>query len=151
MAKYYSTKTYTHAEGLSCAFRQWGAESHCRLLHGYAFEIKFEFGSTALDSCNWVVDFGSLKDLKVWLKHMFDHTTCVADNDPYLETFKDLNDKQLIDLRVVQKVGCEGFAEMIYNYSSKVIADTSNNRCWVQSVEVREHSGNSAKICNDTH
>ena len=31
-----ATKTYGHDLGLSVAFRQWRADSHCRYLHGYA-------------------------------------------------------------------------------------------------------------------
>lgn len=31
---YQSTKTYGHDRGFSCAFRQWRADSHCRLIHG---------------------------------------------------------------------------------------------------------------------
>ena len=33
---YRSSKTYGHEIGLSAAFRQWRAQSHCRLIHGYA-------------------------------------------------------------------------------------------------------------------
>ena len=37
------TKTYGHDLGLSCCFRQWGASSHCRFLHGYALSFSFTF------------------------------------------------------------------------------------------------------------
>lgn len=40
---YRSTKTYGHNAGLSCAFRQWKANSHCKYLHGYALSFKFVF------------------------------------------------------------------------------------------------------------
>ena len=33
---YRSTKTYGNERGLSCAFRQWRADSHCNLIHGYS-------------------------------------------------------------------------------------------------------------------
>ena len=44
MAKYYSKKKYGHERGLSAAFRQWSAESHCRFIHGYSLEFEFVFG-----------------------------------------------------------------------------------------------------------
>ena len=82
--RFLSGKTYTHSTGHSCAFRQWRADSHCNLIHGYALQFELQFGSVALDDKNWVVDFGGLKELKEWLKHMFDHTYLVAEDDPEL-------------------------------------------------------------------
>ena len=58
MAVFRSTKTYGHEMGFSCAFRQHRADSHCRLVHGYALAFHFEFEATELDVRNWVVDFG---------------------------------------------------------------------------------------------
>ena len=93
MKRFYSGKTYTHATGHSCAFRQWRADSHCNLIHGYALQFEFTFGGSELDERNWIVDFGGLKPLKEWLKHMFDHTYLVAEDDPELDTFVDLAKK----------------------------------------------------------
>ena len=139
---YYSTKTYDHNEGLSCAFRQWRAkDSHCRWVHGYALAVKFTFGCKELDDRNWVQDFGGLKEIKQWLKHTFDHTLCIAEDDPELETFKGLEDLDLVDLRIMPAVGCEKFAEYIYNHVSKLVDE---DRKWLESVEVREHGANSA-------
>ena len=142
---FYSTKTYDHNEGLSCAFRQWRAtHSHCRLIHGYALAVKFTFGAKKLDDRNWVQDFGGLKDIKKWLKHMFDHTLVVAEDDPELERFRELEKNDIVDLRIIPGVGCEKFAEFIYNYVAKIIKDESQGRVWLDSVEVREHGANSA-------
>jgi 6-pyruvoyltetrahydropterin/6-carboxytetrahydropterin synthase len=139
---YYSTKTYDHNEGLSCAFRQWrAAHSHCRWIHGYALSVKLTFGAHTLDDRNWVQDFGGLKEIKTWLKSMFDHTLCIAEDDPELEKFKELHIKDLCDLRIVPAVGCEKFAELIYDHVSKIV---NNDRIWLDSVAVKEHSGNGA-------
>lgn len=145
-----STKTYTHAQGLSCAFRQWRAESHCRFLHGYALEIKLTFRAEDLNSNYWVVDFGGLKDVKAFLVDMFDHTTVVAHDDPHLETFEELYDKGLIQLRVMTAVGCEAFAGMVFREVDAWLKanqkDGKFTNAVLESAEVREHSGNSA-IC----
>ena len=85
--RYYSGKTYAHNTGHSCAFRQWRADSHCNLIHGYALQFEFLFGGEELDERNWIVDFGGLKPLKEWLKYMFDHTYLLASDDPEFETF----------------------------------------------------------------
>ena len=46
---YQSTKTYGNDRGFSCAFRQWSADSHCNLIHGYALQFEFLFGGEELD------------------------------------------------------------------------------------------------------
>ena len=53
---YISTKTYKHLGPV--AYRQWRADSHCNLIHGYALSFHFEFESEELDARNWVMDFG---------------------------------------------------------------------------------------------
>src|SRR4051812_23270084 len=65
---YGSTKTYAANVGLSAAFRQHPADSHCNQLHGYALEVSACFEADSLDHRNWVIDFGGLKDFKRWLE-----------------------------------------------------------------------------------
>ena len=77
MNRFFSSKKYGHERGLSAAFRQWRAVSHCRFMHGYSLEFEFVFGTHELDENNWVVDFGSLKNLEAWLRLNFDHKTLV--------------------------------------------------------------------------
>jgi hypothetical protein len=60
--KYTSTKEYHDA--FPCAYRQWRADSHCNLIHGYSFSMKFYFGTDSLDVRNWAADYGGLKELK---------------------------------------------------------------------------------------
>ena len=145
MTKFFSLKKYGHERGLSAAFRQWRADSHCKYLHGYSLEFEFEFGAKNLDGKNWVVDFGGLKDLESWLRNNFDHKTLVASDDPKLPEFKALNDSGIIDMVIVESTGTEMFAKMAMEYSSKMIQEKYGDRCWVESVTVREHGANSAK------
>jgi len=158
---FYSTKTYGNDRGLSCAFRQWRAtHSHCSLIHGYSLGIKLVFSSETLDDRNWVMDFGGLKMFKEWTEHMFDHTLCVAFDDPELEFFERMNEigggynnQGLIDLRIVPGVGCEMFAKMCYDEMSNILdklRDNAHGRYPVPagvrlvSAEVFEHDANSA-------
>jgi len=144
MSKWISTKTYDHSEGLSCAFRQWRAKSHCNLIHGYALAIKITFEGDELDDRNWVQDFGGLKTVKQWLHDNFDHTLAVAEDDPMLDHLLNLQQLGLADVRLFPSVGCEKFAEHILNYVDTYVMLESKLRVRVRSVEVREHSGNSA-------
>ena len=89
--KYVSTKEYVDA--FPVAYRQWRADSHCNLIHGYAFSMKFWFGTNDLDVRNWCADYGGLKELKSVLQDQFDHTLLVAEDDPELETYKLLEQK----------------------------------------------------------
>lgn len=140
-----STKTYGHEVGISACFRQWTADSHCNQLHGYALSFKFTFEADALDHRNWVVDFGGLKALKKRLEDNFDHKTVVAKDDPHLDWFKDAEHRGILDLNIVEKIGCEAFAEMAYVLASEVLEEQGfAPRCKVVEVEVREHGANSA-------
>ena len=142
---FYSTKTYVHANGLSCTFRQWRADSHCRFTHGYALQIKLTFATETLDERGWVVDFGSLKSFKGWLEDLLDHKTLVAEDDPHLEFYKTGHELGVMDIRVVPATGCEALAYYIYEYAECWLQDNGYTpRCKLKSVEVREHEGNSA-------
>jgi 6-pyruvoyltetrahydropterin/6-carboxytetrahydropterin synthase len=169
MPKYYSTKTYGTDRGLSCCFRQWKAtHSHCSTLHGYSIGIKLIFESETLDSRNWVMDFGNLKEFKKWADYMFDHTLLIAEDDPQLELFLELSKVQdptkrwsetpyergaVVDLRVVPAVGCEAFAKIAYNQMNQILQEMKDGKqgryeihpdVRLTSVEVFEHGANSA-------
>lgn len=145
MGKFYSTKTYGHDLGLSAAFRQWRADSHCRFIHGYALAFRFEFEAEELDVRNWVVDFGGLKGLKGMLEDTFDHKLVVAEDDPEIEWFREAERRGIAEVVVVEAGGCERFAELVYNVTEQWMIDNGfSPRCKLVSVEVREHGANSA-------
>lgn len=144
---YRSTKTYAHSVGLTVAFRQHRAESHCRFLHGYSLEIRLEFEAAELDARNWVVDFGSLKTLKGWLEQTFDHKTLVAEDDPHADWFKSADARGICDVIFVPATGCERFAEMVFEVAETWLVDNGYApRVRIAKVEVREHAGNSAIV-----
>jgi len=147
--RHLSTKTYGHERGLSAAFRQWRADSHCNLIHGYALSFTFTFGSSELDGRNWVVDFGSLKGLEQWLRDTFDHKTLVALDDPHYGLFCEMDSLRLIDMVAVKGVGCEMFAKMAFDKADELIREQYGSRCWIEEVEVKEHGSNSAIAARD--
>lgn len=146
---YISTKTYAHNVGFSCCFRQWRAkDSHCRFLHGYALSVKLTFKGP-LDDRNWVFDFGGLKVVKAFLVDLLDHKTIVAADDPHLDTFREMESNGLLLLRVIPHVGCEKFAEYIFEKVKGLIEDKSAHRVELYEVEVKEHEANGAIYRND--
>ena len=148
--KFQSTKVF---DGYSTVFRQWRAEgTHCRFLHGYGISFKIIFEGD-LDERNWVWDFGGMKRAKgtiggmspkVWMDHMFDHTTIIAMDDPSLELFREMQNKGLIQLRIIPATGAEQFAKYIYETISEFIKTETEGRVRVVSVEFKEHNKNSA-------
>ena len=148
--RYTSTKLF---DGYSTCFRQWKAEgTHCRFLHGYAVSFRVWFEGD-LDHRNWVFDFGGMKRAKTEINHMqpkeffswlLDHTTIVAWDDPYLETFKQMNEDGIIQLRVLPATGCERFAEYLYYIINAFLKEETEGRVKATKVEVYEHERNSA-------
>lgn len=141
MAKFVSTKRF---KGFPCTHRQWKAQSHCRFVHGYSREFYFEFESNELTQEMWVMDFGGLKDVKSWLEEMFDHTFLAAEDDPFLETFRELDKNGVIQLRILPNAGMEGTAEFVYKKVNEMVKKSTSDRVWVTKVEVRENEKNSA-------
>lgn len=153
MSRYQVTKTYGHDLGLSCAFRQHKANhSHCSFLHGYALAFEFIFESNTLDGRSWVIDFGGLKGLKGWLTDKFDHKTVIAKDDPAMEAFQVLHDQKIIDLVVLDRVGCETFAKVAFYEAQRQVNELNLqhekagrfHRVQVISCKCSEHGSNSA-------
>ena len=145
--KYTSTKEYVDA--FPVAYRQHKADSHCNLIHGYAFSMKFWFGTNDLDARNWAADYGGLKELKSVLQDQFDHTLLVAEDDPHLETYKLLQEKNMARLTILPKLGCEGLADQLYRFVNGVYipdywGQAEAERLWCYRVEVRETQSNMA-------
>ena len=140
-------------DGFSTCFRQWRANTtHCQYLHGYdvEFEVTFE---GELDHRNWVWDFGGMKRAKnliegkqpsEWMNYMFDHTVVVAEDDPDLQNFVDMDARGVIQLRVLPAVGAEKFAEFLYHKLNAFVQTETDGRVKVVKVKFMENHKNSA-------
>ena len=143
---YRSSKTFGNERGLSCAFRQWKADSHCQYLHGYSIGVTIMFEARELDHRHWVYDFGGTKWIKNYLDEMFDHTTLVAKDDPAKPYLQQLDNLGVCQVRIVDRTGCEGFAEMIYLKIKDRVREETDGRVSVSQVTVFEHAANSAEV-----
>jgi 6-pyruvoyltetrahydropterin/6-carboxytetrahydropterin synthase len=150
MGKFQSSKVF---DGFSTVFRQWKAEgTHCRFVHGYGISFKVYFEGD-LDERNWVWDFGGMKRAKTkidgktpkaWMDYMFDHTLIVAQDDPFIEAFKQMEDAGVAQVRVIPATGAEKFAEYIYTKLNKFVDTETDGRVKVTKVKFMEHGKNAA-------
>ncbi len=150
MSKFQSTKVF---DGFSTVFRQWRAETtHCKYLHGYGISFKLYFEGD-LDERNWVWDFGGMKRAKTkiddmspkeWFDYMFDHTFIVAEDDPYIDSFKKMDEVGVAQVRIVPATGAERFAEFVYNKVNPFVEEETEGRVSIAKVEFREHQKNAA-------
>ena len=145
-----ATKTYGHDLGLSVAFRQWRADSHCRYLHGYAIGVRLTFEASELDARGWVIDFGGLTPVKAMLQNIFDHVLLVAEDDPQREWFLEAQRRDIAQVFVVSRTGCEAFASLIFGAVSDWLRGAGHYpRVRLVQVEVMEHGANSAHVLAD--
>ena len=150
MGKFQSSKVF---DGFSTVFRQWKAETtHCRFIHGYGISFKVYFEGD-LDERNWVWDFGGMKRAKTqidgkspkeWMDYMFDHTLIVAEDDPYIKAFQQMETAGVAQVRVIPATGAEKFAEYIYNKLNKFVDTETKGRVRVTKVKFMEHGKNAA-------
>tara|TARA_R110000796_G_scaffold15244_2_gene48825 strand:+ start:891 stop:1355 length:465 start_codon:yes stop_codon:yes gene_type:complete len=150
MGKYQSSKVF---DGFSTVFRQWKAkETHCRFVHGYGISFKVYFEGD-LDEKNWVWDFGGMKRAKTlinglqpkaWMDYMFDHTMVIAEDDPEIDAFKQMDQAGVAQVRIIPATGAEKFAEYIYNNINEFVKTETSNRVRVTKVKFMEHGKNAA-------
>ena len=150
MGKFQSSKVF---DGFSTVFRQWKATTtHCRFVHGYGISFKVYFEGD-LDHRNWVWDFGGMKRAKTlidgkspkeWMDYMFDHTLVVAEDDPELLAFQQMDKAGVAQVRVIPATGAEKFAEYIYNKLNEFVNTETKGRVRVTKVKFMEHGKNAA-------
>lgn len=90
-----------------------------------------------LDDNNWCFDFGKFKPIKALLEKYFDHTFLIAENDIELEVYKKAHSKELVDLRIVPRIGLTAWSEMIRVWMLDLLAKTGNaDRVRVADIKV---------------
>ena len=153
MGKFQSSKVF---DGFSTVFRQWKAETtHCRFVHGYGISFKVYFEGE-LDDRNWVWDFGGMKRAttlidgkqpKAWMDYMFDHTMIIAEDDPEIKAFQQMDAVGVAQVRIIPATGAEKFAEYIYGKLNEFVKTETEDRVRVIKVKFMEHGKNAAYYC----
>ena len=143
-------------DGYTTCFRQWQAhDSHCKYLHGYALQFKLYFSASSLDYRGWVWDFAWLRNEHIlidniqvsnWFDYMFDHTVLVAQDDPNLDDFAALDEKKLIQMRVLPAVSCENIAQLVLQKINPLVQDYTKGEVTLTRVDVYEQAKNCASV-----
>jgi 6-pyruvoyltetrahydropterin/6-carboxytetrahydropterin synthase len=81
---------------------------------------------------------------KAWMDYMFDHTMIVAEDDPFLESFKLMDRAGAAQIRILPAVGAEKFAEYVFNKLQEFIHTETEGRVRIVRVDFMEHGRNSA-------
>jgi 6-pyruvoyltetrahydropterin/6-carboxytetrahydropterin synthase len=122
----------------------------CAKTHGYSRSVHFEFSATEVDDYGWVVGFSSLKPVKAWLEWLFDHTSLWEAGDPRLQQVLEFNkslDIPIYNIRALPSgVSMEQSVLFIAMHLQNYILTTTNERCWISRLEVRENDKNSGII-----
>ena len=134
-------KKYTD---LPFSHRQPRHDGRCAWCHGHNWGFDFTFTAKELDENGFVVDFGKLKFLKSYLEQKFDHTFVIPQDDPEMELWETLKNKNLIDLVILPDVSAEGLCRFLLEDVNKLIMTQTNNRDSVVEVTVWEDEKNSA-------
>jgi 6-pyruvoyltetrahydropterin/6-carboxytetrahydropterin synthase len=99
---------------------------------------------------NWIVDYSGFKDkpvgngLKSWMDHMWDHTLLIQKDDPYADVFEQLGQMGLAKVHLLDKMGAESNAKLVYDHFNEVLSKTDAGRCKVIKVECFENDKNSS-------
>jgi len=131
-----------HFEGYPCCHRQWKHPGHCRFVHGYSRSFTFWFASKQLDDYGFVVDFSSLRDLEEKLRNHFDHTFLANIDDPLLPQWKELHAAGALDLRIMENVGMEFTAELVWKWANEFLLEMYKGRacCWRSQAQENDYN-----------
>jgi 6-pyruvoyltetrahydropterin/6-carboxytetrahydropterin synthase len=130
--------------GYPCSHRQWRHSGHCRFVHGYSRSFTVWYRAERLDRHGFVVDFSSLKELERRLADQFDHTFLANADDPLLDTWRSLHEQGALDLRVMDNVGMEASAELVWRWANELVREREGGRACCWRVEAREDERNAA-------
>ena len=137
-----------HFDDFPCCHRQWKHSGHCHFAHGYSRSFTFWFEATELDENGFVVDFSSLNQLEKRLKSHFDHTFLVNKDDPLLSKWRELHELKALDLRIMENVGMEFTAELIWEWANLILLERDSKRACCFKTESRENEKNAATFEN---
>ena len=140
---YQITKRYSN---LKAAHRQWRHGGHCAGIHGENWTIDIVLSAAELDSQNFVIDFGNLREVRDFLEDHFDHTLLLDKDDPCLPDLLALREKcpTLAKIVPMDSASAEGIAKFVHTWVQAFIFKKTNGRVKLSAVIVFEDAKNSA-------
>ena len=134
------TKVY---RDIPFAHRQPKHEGHCSLIHGHNWSIAVTFACREPDENGFVIDFGDLKFLRVWIEDNLDHACVFAEDDPLRDALISAA-PDVWKPYTVPSASSEGLAQHLFRVFNPLVREHSLGRVWVTEVRVFEDEHNSA-------
>ena len=78
------------------------------------------------------------------MKNHFDHTFLVNSDDPLLPQWKKLHEKEALDLRIMENVGMEYTANLVWQWANLLLVNRDKGRTCCIRADAIENSFNSA-------
>jgi 6-pyruvoyltetrahydropterin/6-carboxytetrahydropterin synthase len=133
-------KTYAD---IPFAHRQHHHDGHCAFIHGHNWTFHLTFQCHATDKNGFVVDFGELKFLKVWIDTHLDHACLFNEDDP-LRGQLVASAPGAWKIHIVPSVSCEGLARHLFTVWNALVREHTAGRVFLSALEVVEDAKNSA-------
>jgi 6-pyruvoyltetrahydropterin/6-carboxytetrahydropterin synthase len=130
------------------AHRQPAHAGHCKKIHGHNWAFELTFACNHTDACNFVVDFGQLKEVKAFLDTL-DHATVLQAGDPFIGEVEQAGLSRYFDFVQVPDPSSEGLAQWAYAAADEIVRRMTGGRAWVQRCTVYEDDRNSASYATD--
>lgn len=140
---------------LPCAHAQWfdreedGSPGDCSSWHGYDRSVKMTFAGR-VDKYGWIVPFGGLREVKKFIEYYFDHTAVIPANDPRKDELIRISEEMnppMFRYRVLPYgVSMEMSALFVWEQVNPYILNVTNERCYLERVEIIEHDSNAGYI-----
>jgi 6-pyruvoyltetrahydropterin/6-carboxytetrahydropterin synthase len=89
-----------------------------------------------------VLETGSVKEVRSALRHQFDHTTLIADDDPQRDLFELLAERGVVDLRIMDNTSMEGSAAWAFDTTERIVTLATGGCVWVSRIEACESRNN---------
>lgn len=145
---YLTSKSFGGASGFSCCYRDHNDdESTLGQLHGAVLAFKIMFEADNLKDIRQVD--GLMEKIEEFLDATFGHTTIVAQDDPSMEAFEQLDEDGAIDLVVLVETLPDAFAKAVFDYCVHWVGEGMFGTLMIHSVECKEHDGTSAIYARD--
>lgn len=145
-----TSKSFGGATGFSCCYRDHSdQESTLGQLHGSVLGFKIMFEADTLADIKQVDSM--MEKIEEFLDANFAHTTIIAQDDPSMEAFDQLDEDGAIDLVVLPNTDIATFAKSVFDYCAHWIGEGTGNfgSLTIHSVECKEHDGTSSIYARD--
>ena len=135
------SKTYAD---IPFAHRQHRHSGHCAFIHGHNWSLTFTFACREPDENGFVVDFGGLKFIRLWIEQNLDHACLFNADDPLKDVLFEAA-PTVWKAVVVPNCSCEGLAHWVFQSVDPLVREQTGGRVWLAAVEVGEDARNAAR------